>query len=172
MKTYSVEAEIGGRILKIETGKLAKQAAGSALITYGETILLATVVTDKPREGIDFFPLTVDYREKMYAAGKFPGGFFKREARPTQKEILTMRLTDRPIRPLFPDGFMNEVQIQCMVLSSDQENDADVLCMTGASAALTVSPVPFEGPTAGVRVGRINGSSSSTRPWPSEPRAT
>jgi polyribonucleotide nucleotidyltransferase len=157
MKTYSVEAEIGGRILKIETGKLAKQAAGSALITYGETILLATVVTDKPREGIDFFPLTVDYREKMYAAGKFPGGFFKREARPTQKEILTMRLTDRPIRPLFPDGFMNEVQIQCMVLSSDQENDADVLCMTGASAALTVSPVPFEGPTAGVRIGRING---------------
>ncbi|HKQ50630.1 MAG TPA: polyribonucleotide nucleotidyltransferase [Phycisphaerae bacterium] len=157
MKTYSVEAEIGGRILKIETGKLAKQAAGAALITYGETVLLATVVTDKPREGIDFFPLTVDYREKMYAAGKFPGGFFKREARPTQKEILTMRLTDRPIRPLFPDGFMNEVQIQCMTLSSDQENDADVLCMCGASAALTVSPIPFEGPTAGVRVGRING---------------
>jgi len=157
MKTYSVEAEIGGRIFKIETGKLAKQAAGSALITYGETVVLTTVVTSKPREGIDFFPLQVDYREKMYAAGKFPGGFFKREARPTQKEILTMRLTDRPIRPLFPDGFMNEVQIQAMVFSSDQENDADVLTMCGASAALTVSHVPFEGPTAGVRVGRVNG---------------
>ncbi len=157
MKTYSVEAEIGGRILKIETGKLAKQAAGSALMTYGETVVLCTVVTDKPREGIDFFPLTVDYREKMYAAGKFPGGFFKREARPTQKEILTMRLTDRPIRPLFPEGFRNEVQIQAMVLSSDMENDSDVLAMCGASAALVVSPIPFEGPTAGVRVGRIDG---------------
>jgi polyribonucleotide nucleotidyltransferase len=157
MKTYSVEAEIGGRILKIETGKLAKQAAGAALVTYGETVVLCTVVRAKPREGIDFFPLTVDYREKMYAAGKFPGGFFKREARPTQKEILTMRLIDRPIRPLFPDGFMDEVQIQCMVLSSDQENDADVLAMCGASACLMVSDVPFEGPTAGVRIGRVNG---------------
>jgi polyribonucleotide nucleotidyltransferase len=157
MKTYSVEAEIGGRILKIETGKLARQAAGSALVTYGETVVLCTVVRAKPREGIDFFPLTVDYREKMYAAGKFPGGFFKREARPTQKEILTMRLIDRPIRPLFPDGFMDEVQIQAMVLSSDQEHDADVLAMCGASAALAVSSIPFEGPTAGVRVGRVDG---------------
>ncbi len=157
MKTYSVEAEIGGRNLKFETGKLAKQAAGSVLVTYGETIVLCTVVSGPPREGVDFFPLTVDYREKMYAAGKFPGGFFKREARPTQKEILTMRLTDRPMRPLFPDGFIDEVQIQCMVLSSDQENDADVLAMCGASAAVVVSPLPFEGPTAGVRVGRVNG---------------
>jgi len=157
MKTYSVEAEIGGRILKIETGKLAKQAAGSALVTYGETVVLCTVVRSNPREGIDFFPLTVDYREKMYAAGKFPGGFFKREARPTQKEILTMRLIDRPMRPLFPDGFMDEVQIQAMVLSSDQENDADVLAMCGAAACLMVSDVPFEGPTAGVRVGRVDG---------------
>ncbi len=157
MKTYSVEGEIGGRILKFETGKLAKQAAGSVLVTYGETIVLCTVVTGAPREGIDFFPLTVDYREKMYAAGKFPGGFFKREARPTQKEILTMRLTDRPLRPLFPEDFRDEVQIQCMVLSSDQENDADVLTMCGAAAALMVSPIPFEGPSAGVRVGRIDG---------------
>ena len=157
MKTFSVEAEIGGRLLKFETGKMAKQAAGSVLVTYGETIVLCTVVSGPPREGVDFFPLTVDYREKMYAAGKFPGGFFKREARPTQKEILTMRLTDRPIRPLFPDGFLDEVQIQCMVLSSDQENDADVLAMCGAAAALVVSPLPFEGPTAGVRVGRVNG---------------
>jgi len=157
MKTHNVEVEIGGRILKIETGKLAKQAAGAALVTYGETVVLCTVVTDVPREGIDFFPLTVDYREKMYAAGKFPGGFFKRESRPTNKEILTMRLTDRPIRPLFPDGFRNEVQIQCMVLSSDQENDADVLAMCGASAALAVSPIPFEGPTASVRVCRVEG---------------
>ncbi|MFH1417766.1 MAG: polyribonucleotide nucleotidyltransferase [Planctomycetota bacterium] len=157
MKTYSVETEIGGRMLKIETGKLARQAAGAALVTYGETVVLCTVVTDKPREGIDFFPLTVDYREKMYAAGKFPGGFFKREARPSNKEILTMRLTDRPIRPLFPDGYKDEVQIQCMVLSSDQENDADVLAMCGASAALIVSPLPFQGPTAAVRVGRVEG---------------
>lgn len=157
MKTYSVETEIGGRILKFETGKLAKQAAGAVLVTYGETVVLCTVVTGPPRPGIDFFPLTVDYREKMYAAGKFPGGFFKREARPTQKEILTMRLTDRPIRPLFPEDFRDEVLIQCMVLSSDQENDADVLTMCGASAALMVSPLPFEGPTAGVRVGRVNG---------------
>jgi polyribonucleotide nucleotidyltransferase len=154
MKTFSVEAEIGGRILKLETGRLAKQAAGSVLVTYGETVVLCTVVRANPREGIDFFPLTVDYREKMYAAGKFPGGFFKREARPTQKEILTMRLIDRPNRPLFPDGFMDEVQIQCMVLSSDQENDADVLSMCGASACLMVSNIPYDGPSAGVRIGR------------------
>jgi polyribonucleotide nucleotidyltransferase len=157
MKTYSVEAEIGGRILKIETGKLAKQAAGAVLVTYGETVVLCTVVRSHPREGIDFFPLTVDYREKMYAAGKFPGGFFKREARPTQKEILTMRLIDRPNRPLFPDGFMDEVQIQAMVLSSDQENDADVLAMCGSAACLMVSDVPYEGPTAGIRIGRVEG---------------
>lgn len=157
MKTYSVETEIGGRILKFETGKMAKQAHGSVIVTYGETVVLCTVVRSKPREGIDFFPLTVDYREKMYAAGKFPGGFFKREARPTQKEILTMRLIDRPNRPLFPDGFMDEVQIQCMVLSSDQENDADVLAMCGSAACLTVSNIPYEGPSAGIRIGRVNG---------------
>jgi polyribonucleotide nucleotidyltransferase len=157
MKTYSVEVEIGGRMLRIETGKLAKQAAGAVMVTYGETVVLCTVVYGPPREDVDFFPLTADYREKMYAAGKFPGGFFKREARPTTKEILTMRLIDRPIRPLFPEGYRQEVQLQALVLSSDQENDADVLAMCGASAALFTSPVPFEGPTAAVRVGRIDG---------------
>ncbi len=157
MKTYSVEVEIGGRILKIETGKLAKQAAGAVLVTYGETVVLCTVVYGPAREDVDFFPLTADYREKMYAAGKFPGGFFKREARPTTKEILTMRLIDRPIRPLFPEGYRQEVLLQALVLSSDQENDADILAMCGASAALSISPVPFEGPTAAIRVGRIDG---------------
>lgn len=157
MAIHSVEAEIGGRILKIETGKLAKQADGAVVVSYGETVVLTAVVTASPREGIDFFPLSVDYREKMYAAGKFPGGFFKREARPSEKEILTMRLTDRPIRPLFPEGYKNEVLIQSMVLSSDQENDPDVLSMIGASAALTVSSCPFEGPTGACRVGRVDG---------------
>ena len=157
MAINTVETDIGGRTFKIETGKLAKQAAGAVLLTYGDTMVLCTVVTGKPREGIDFFPLQVDYREKMYAAGKFPGGFFKREARPSQKEILTMRLTDRPIRPLFPEGYKDEVQIQSMVLSSDQQNDPDLLCMCGASAALTVSPLPFLGPIATVRVGRVEG---------------
>ncbi len=157
MATHVVELEVGGRTLRFETGRLARQAAGAVLVSYGETVLLGTVATGAPREGIDFFPLSVDYREKMYAAGKFPGGFFKREARPTTKEILTMRLTDRPIRPLFPDGYRDEVQIQNMVLSSDQQNDPDILCMLGASAALEVSPLPFLGPTAAVRVGRVDG---------------
>jgi len=157
MAIHTVETDIGGRTFKIETGRLAKQAAGAVLMTYGQTMVLTTVVTGAPREGIDFFPLQVDYREKKYAAGKFPGGFFKREARPSHKEILTMRLTDRPIRPLFPEGYKDEVQIQSMVLSSDQQNDPDILCMCGASAALTVSPLPFLGPTASVRVGRVDG---------------
>lgn len=156
-KIHNVEMEIGGKTLKIQTGRLAKQAAGAVVVTYGETVVLTTVVMDKPRQGIDFFPLTVDYREKMYAAGKFPGGFIKRESRPSEKEILTMRLTDRPIRPLFPKGFRNEVQIQTAVLSSDQENDPDILAMCGASAALSVSCIPFKGPIASVRVGRVNG---------------
>ncbi|MFO0974464.1 MAG: hypothetical protein U1A27_13635 [Phycisphaerae bacterium] len=157
MLTYKVEKEIGGRLLTIETGKMARQAHGSALVRFGDTVVLATVVTGKPREGIDFFPLQVDYREKMYAAGKFPGGFYKREGRPTTKEILTMRNIDRPMRPLFPEGYRDEVVIQCMVLSADAENDPDVLAMVGASAALAVSPVPFEGPTGAVRIGRVEG---------------
>ena len=156
MEHHIVEREIGGRTLRIETGKLGKLAAGTVLVTYCDTVVLAAVVTGTPREGIDFFPLTVDYREKTYAAGKFPGGFFKREARPTQKEILTMRMIDRPIRPLFPKAFRDEVLIQAMVLATDQENDPDVLAMTGASAALCISQLPFEGPTAACRVAYID----------------
>ncbi len=154
---HFVEGHIGGRTLRIETGKLAKQAAGAVLVTYGETVVLAAVVTGPPREGTDFFPLTVDYREKTYAAGKFPGGFFKRESRPTTKEILTMRMIDRPLRPMFPKGFLNEVLIQVMVLATDQQNDPDILSMIGASAALAVSSIPFEGPSAACRVGYVNG---------------
>lgn len=157
MMTYKVEREIGGRVLSIETGKLARQADGAVWVRYGDTVVLVTVIRADPREGIDFFPLTVDYREKTYAAGKFPGGFYKREGRPTTKEVLTMRLIDRPIRPLFPAGFMDEIQIQAMVLSADQQNDPDMLAMVGASAALMISSIPFEGPTFAVRVGRIEG---------------
>jgi len=152
-----VEREIGGRTLRIETGRLAKQAAGAVLVKYGETVVLAAAVTGPPREGVDFFPLTVDYREKTYAAGKFPGGFFKREARPTQKEILTMRMTDRPIRPMFPDGYVDELLIQTMALATDQENDPDILAMIGASAALSVSQVPFQGPSGSCRVAYVDG---------------
>src|SRR5215510_13341438 len=122
-----VERQIGEHVLSIETGKLAKQASGAALVQYGDTIVLGTVVTGPPRPGIDFFPLSVDYREKMSAAGKFPGGFFKREGRPTTKEILSARMIDRPMRPLFAKGFHDEVQIQVMVLSSDGQNDPDTI---------------------------------------------
>lgn len=152
-----VERVVGAHNLSIEVGKVAKQAAGSAVVTYGETMVLGTVVTSSPREGIDFFPLSVDYRERMSAAGKFPGGFFKREGRPSNKEILTSRMIDRPLRPLFPEGFMDEVQIQVIVLSSDLENDPDVLGMVAAPAALAVSGIPFHGPVAAVRVARIDG---------------
>ncbi len=158
METYAVERKIGAETLRIETGKLARQAAGAVMVSYGETMVLTAVVVSDPRPGIDFFPLQCDYREKAYAAGKFPGGFFKREARPTTKEVLTMRLMDRPIRPLFPDGFINEVLIQSMVLATDQENDPDVLAMIGASAALSLSNIPFQGPTGAVRVGRVDGN--------------
>jgi len=157
MAHHKVEREIGGRRLMIETGKLGRQAAGAVVVKMEDTVIFAGVVTGPPREGTDFFPLTVDYREKTYAAGKFPGGFFKREARPTNKEILTMRMIDRPNRPLFPDGFRDEVLIQCMVLSVDQVNEPDILSMIGASAALAVSPLPYEGPTGACRVGYING---------------
>jgi polyribonucleotide nucleotidyltransferase len=156
MTTFKVELQIGERSLSIETGKLAKQADGAVVVQFGDTVVLATVVAGPPREGIDFFPLTVDYREKTYAAGKFPGGFYKREGRPTTKEILTMRMIDRPTRPLFPPGYNDEVQIQVIVLSADQQNDPDILATIGASAALQLSPIPFQGPTAAVRVGRID----------------
>ncbi len=151
-----VERDIGGRTLILETGVVAKQANAAVIAHYGGSTILATVVRAGPREGIDFFPLTVDYREKTAAAGKFPGGFRKREGPPSEKEILTMRMIDRPIRPLFPDGFIDEVQIQVFVLSHDQENDTDVLAGTAAAAALAISDVPFEGPLATVRVGRLH----------------
>ncbi|MBN2377661.1 MAG: polyribonucleotide nucleotidyltransferase [Sedimentisphaerales bacterium] len=151
-----VEKQIAGRLLSIETGKLAKQASGSVVVRYGETVVFVAVVSADPREGIDFFPLTVDYREKLSAAGKFPGGFMKREGRPTMKEILTMRNIDRPCRPLFPAGFRDEVQIQAMVWSADMQNDPDILAMIGAFAALAISDIPFDGPLAAVRVGRVD----------------
>jgi polyribonucleotide nucleotidyltransferase len=155
--TFKVERAIGAATLSIETGKLAKQAGGSAVARYGDTVVLGTVVTADPRVGVDFFPLTVDYREKMSAAGKFPGGFFKREGRPTTKEVLTSRMIDRPVRPLFSEGYRDEVQVQVMVLSADAENDPDVIGMVAAAAALAVSGVPFGGPVAAVRVARIAG---------------
>ena len=156
--TVSIAVEVGGKTLTIETGLLACQAAGATTVTLGETIMFSAVTnTDKPREGIDFFPLQVEYREKYYAAGRFPGGFFKREARPSEKEILTARIIDRPIRPLFPDGYINDVQVNSMVLSTDGENDPDVLGVIASSAALHISEIPFMGPIGAVRVGRVDG---------------
>ena len=155
--TFKVEREISGKTLSIETGKLARQAHGASVVRYGDTVVLGTAVAADPRPGVDFFPLQVDYREKMSAAGRFPGGFFKREGRPTTKEILTSRMIDRPLRPLFPEAYRNEVQIQVMVLSADAENDPDVIGMVAAAGALAVSGIPFAGPAAAVRVGRIDG---------------
>src|SRR5437868_13059833 len=150
--------QAGAGNITIETGKLAKQADGAVTVQLGETIVLvATVAASTAKPGQDFFPLTVDYREKAAAAGKFPGGYFKREGRPTEKEILTSRLIDRPIRPLFPKGWYNEVQVQSLVLSADGENDPDMLALVGASAALMVSDIPWEGPLGAARIGRING---------------
>jgi polyribonucleotide nucleotidyltransferase len=157
MAVVKVQRQINGKTLSIETGKLALQADGAVLVSYGETVILATVVSSDPRPGTDFFPLTVDYRERTCAAGKFPGGFIKREGRPSTKETLTARMIDRPIRPLFPFGYFDEVLIQILVLSADGQNDPDLLSMVGASAALAISSVPFEGPIAAVRVARING---------------
>lgn len=151
----SVEREIAGRKLSLTTGEIAKQAAGAVLVQYGETVVLVAAQNGPGRPGIDFFPLTVDYRERTAAAGKFPGGFLKREGRPTTREILTARLTDRPIRPLFPDGYVEEVQIMSNVMAFDHVNDPDVLSIIGASAALSLAPVPFQGPIAAVRVGMV-----------------
>jgi polyribonucleotide nucleotidyltransferase len=148
----------GGKQLTFETGKLAKQAHGAAVVRCGDNVILATAVANQePREGIDFFPLTVDYREYTYAGGRIPGGFIKREGRPSEREILTSRQIDRPIRPLFPDGFRNETQVISFVLSADTENDPDVLAINGASCALTLSDIPFQGPVGAVRVGLVNG---------------
>src|SRR5919108_5454682 len=153
-----VEKELAGRRLVLEVGEVAKQANGATMVWYGETVVLVTaVVAPEVREGLDFVPLTVDYREKTYAAGKIPGGFFKRERAPSEREILTSRLIDRPIRPLFPKGFGQETQIIAFVLSADTENDPDILAMIGASTALTVSDIPFDGPIGAVRVGRVDG---------------
>ncbi len=150
--------EYAGRQLTISTGAMAKQADGSVIVQYGDTVVLVTVVVDKRPSVKDFLPLTVNYQEMTYAAGKFPGGFFKREGRPSTKEILTSRLIDRPLRPLFPKGFTNEVQVIATVLSADQENDPAILGMLGASCALTISEIPFDGPLAGIKVGRKDGS--------------
>src|SRR5438128_7095702 len=154
---HQVSIPLGNSALTIECGKLAKQANGSGYVRFGDTVVLATACTTDPREGIDFFPLTVDYREYNYAAGKIPGGFFKREGRPAEKEIITSRLIDRPVRPLFPKGFNCETQIIATVLSHDKENDPDVLSLVGASTALVLSDVPWSGPIAAVRVGRNAG---------------
>ena len=152
-----VEKQIGNSVLSFETGQLAKQADAAILAQYGETVVLNAVTSGAPRLGIDFFPLTCDYRERYAAAGKFPGGFLKRESRPSTKETLTSRLIDRPIRPLFPKGYNDEVQCQAIVVSSDRQNDSDVLAMNGVAASLFISPLPFAGPIASVRVGRVNG---------------
>src|SRR6185295_5526591 len=158
MNVHTVSAKIGERELSIEIGKLAKQADGAAVIRYGDTVLLVTACAAKQaREGLDFFPLTVDYRENFYAAGKIPGGFFKREGKATEREVLTCRMIDRPIRPLFPEGFQNETQIMAMVLSSDTEIDPSMLAVVGASTALYCSNIPYHHPIAAVRVGFIDG---------------
>ncbi len=156
---HEVAVELaGGKRLVIETGRMAKQASGAALVTTGETVVLATAVASPdPREGIDFFPLTVDYREYTYAGGRIPGGFIKREGRPSEKEILTARQIDRPIRPMFPDGFRNETQIIALVFSADKENDPDVIGINAAAAALALSDIPFNATVAAVRVGKVNG---------------
>jgi polyribonucleotide nucleotidyltransferase len=155
---HTREISVGGQTLSIETGRLAKQADGSVIVRSGDTVVLVTACTaPTPREGIDFLPLTVDYKEYTYASGRIPGGFFKREGKPTEKEVLTSRLIDRPIRPLFPNGWRNETQIIALVLSADSDNDSDVLAITGASAALAVSGIPFTRTLAGVRVGHVEG---------------
>jgi len=158
MEGKRVETRIGGRVLSLETGKVAKQASGSVVVRYADTVVLVAVVDQPLSFDADFFPLRVDYREMTYAAGKFPGGFYKREGRPTQKEILTCRMMDRPIRPLFPEGYRQDVMIFATVLSADGQNDPDILAMIGASAALTLAPkIPFLGPTGAVRIGKVDG---------------
>src|SRR5688500_9428162 len=157
MPVTTLTTEIAGRTLSIETGKLANLAGGSVTVRYGDTLVLGTANRSDPRPGLDFFPLTVEFEERMYAAGKIPGGFIKRESRPSETAILADRLIDRSIRPLFPDGYKDDVQVVLTVLSTDQENDPDVLGMNAGATALTISDIPFEGPLAGIRVGRVNG---------------
>ena len=157
MAVTTLTTEIGGRTLTIETGRLAMLAGGSVTIRYGDTLLLGTANRSEPRPGLDFFPMTVEFEERMYAAGKIPGGFFKREGRPSEAAILAARLTDRPIRPLFPEGYKDDVQLVLNVMSTDQENDPDILGTIAASTALTISEIPFLGPVGAVRIGRIDG---------------
>ena len=155
---HSYTMDLGGRPLTLEIGKIAKQANGSCLVRYGETaVVVAVTGTKTPREGVDFFPLTVDFEEKMYAVGQIPGGFLKREGRPATSAILTSRLIDRPIRPMFPEGYHNDVQIVATAVSVDPDNAPDIPAMIGASCALSISDIPFNGPIAGVRVGMIDG---------------
>src|ERR1700674_4121424 len=154
---HKVSVEVGGRTLTLETGKLAKQANGAVVVRYGDTVVLVTACMDTKANDRDFLPLTVDYREYTYSAGKIPGGFFKREGRPSEREILTSRMIDRPMRPLFPDAWRNETQIVAAVLSADSENDPDVIGVTAASAALYISKIPFTTPIACVRVGMLEG---------------
>jgi len=156
-KAIKKSIQFGAHTLTLETGEIARQADGAVLVSYGDTAVLVTVVgRHDVKAGQDFFPLTVDYQEKTYAAGKIPGGFFKREARPSEKETLTSRLIDRPLRPLFPESFYNEIQIVAMVVSSDSEIDSDIPAIIGASAALAISGIPFYGPIGAARVGYIN----------------
>src|SRR5579863_7902292 len=159
MPKHEVAVELaGGKRLVFETGRMAKQASGAALVSTGDTVVLATAVASPdPREGIDFFPLTVDYREYTYAGGRIPGGFIKREGRPSEREVLTCRQIDRPIRPLFPEGFRNETQVIALVLSADTDNDPDVIAINAAAAALALSDIPFSATVGAVRVGRVNG---------------
>src|SRR5215813_7234098 len=155
---YTRDISVGGRTISIETGRLAKQADGAALVRSGDSIVLVTAcAAPSPREGIDFLPLTVDYKEYTYASGRIPGGFFKREGKPSEKEVLTSRVIDRPIRPLFPTGWRHETQVIALVLSADANYDPDVLAITGASAALAISKIPFQKTIAGVRVGQVDG---------------
>src|ERR671935_730821 len=161
MKPEAIEITVelsGGKTLKFETGHIAKQAHGAAVVRSGDNVILATAVANPDaREGIDFFPLTVDYREYTYAGGRIPGGFIKREGRPSEREILTSRQIDRPIRPLFPEGFHNETQVIAFVLSADTQNDPDVVAINAASCALTLSDIPFMGPIGAIRVGLKDG---------------
>src|SRR5689334_12703730 len=163
----TLSVEIAGREITFETGKLAKQADGAVVVREGDTMVLATAQgKTEAREGADFFPLTVDVEERMYAAGKIPGGFFKREGRPTERAILTARMIDRPIRPLWPKGYKNEVHVVCTTLSVDLVTAHDILCINGASAALMVSPLPFMGPVGAVRIGRLDGELVVNPPLP------
>jgi len=156
---HRIEMDLGGRKLVLESGKIARQADGAVMASLGDTMVLCTAVGQRsPKPGIDFFPLTVNYQEKTFAAGKIPGGFFKREGRPSEKETLTSRLIDRPLRPLFASGYRNETQVICTVLAHDLENDPDMVALIGASAALTISGIPFLGPIGGARIGYIDGN--------------